>query len=142
MKITYEEAYPHRHALDALATEADRDQMEGPLPSALPSWFYRDTLDCQHHAVLVDGVPVGNIDFGLDDDGCWETGFFIASAWRRKGIIEKAWRELSTEYGSCFTAGCWENNTASILLLAKLGFVCVGTSVHGGRPAVRFLLKR
>lgn len=145
MQITYAPAYPYRHVLDSLANTEDREQMEGPYPAAHPSWFYRDTLDCHHHAILVDGKPVGNIDFGLSDSfeaGRWETGFFIASAWRRKGIIEKSWQKLSSEYGPNFSASCWEDNLPCTSLLTKLGFELHVKSSHEGRGISIFKLNR
>lgn len=73
------------------------------------------------HAVLLDGRPVGRIDFNHSGRAV-SVGFMVHRDFRNRGVLSRAWRDLSPIHGGLFTAACWSHNLAARRSLASFGF--------------------
>lgn len=73
------------------------------------------------HAVMMDGLAVGRIDFNHSKPFV-SVGFMVHRDFRGRGIMSRAWRDLQPIHGDLFSAACWSHNLAARRTLASLGF--------------------
>jgi RimJ/RimL family protein N-acetyltransferase len=111
------------------------DQAEDD-PSVMP-WLPRVMLLRKHDTAGREATVVGEAGFHgpPDADGRVEIGYMVVSEHRRRGYAEEAVRALmawaAAEQGIArFRASISPQNTPSLTLVRKLGFVQVGTQQH------------
>lgn len=93
------------------------------------AWLARAAADQEGKvfAVLDDGMLIGCVGYGPEDDGAAEFGYWIGRPWWRRGYATEAGYAVvdhafgSTDLGA-LTAGHFEDNWMSRRVLHKLGF--------------------
>ncbi|MEV5437894.1 GNAT family N-acetyltransferase [Streptomyces sp. NPDC052682] len=102
---------------------------------------------CHFHVVLdEEGNLVGRVNLIDVADGCAELGYRVGERAAGRGVataaVAQVCRLAATDYGlTSLTAVTTLDNTASMTVLARNGFIRVGNTTVDGRPGVRHLLR-
>ncbi|GGY23096.1 GNAT family N-acetyltransferase [Streptomyces djakartensis] len=100
---------------------------------------------CHFHLVLdEEGGIVGRVNLVDVADGCAEVGYRVGEQAAGRGVataaVAQVCRLAAGDYGlTALTAVTTADNRASMTVLGRNGFTCVGDTTVAGRPGLRFV---